>query len=281
MAQSLQDEIEKLIAASGVKACGVAFQDLASGSELLLRADEPFYPASTFKLAVMMEIYHQVALGEISLDELLLVKNEFASLADGSPYSLSEAEDSESGLYARLGQVLPIRDLNQRMIAWSSNLASCLLVEKAGAARVTAFMESIGAAGLVVRRGAEDKKAYALGLNNSATARALMQALLQLEQGRVVSPAASAEMVGLLRQQHFNEGIPSPLPAGVSVAHKTGWNDRIYHDAAIVYPPGRGPYILVVMTRGLPELDAAPALVAAISKTVYQYLIPPSPPGNR
>jgi beta-lactamase class A len=77
-------------------------------------------------------------------------------------------------------------------------------------------------------------------------------------------------MIAILKQQRFNEGIPAKLPLGVDVAHKTGWTEKLYHDAGIVYPPGREPYVLVVMTRGLVELDEAPALVAEISDIIFR-----------
>jgi beta-lactamase class A len=47
----------------------------------------------------------------------------------------------------------------------------------------------------------------------------------------------------------------------------------VYHDAAIVYPPQHAPYIVVILTSGLSEKDAAPALVAALSAAIYRQLI--------
>jgi beta-lactamase class A len=159
------------------------------------------------------------------------------------------------------------------MIISSSNLAANLLIEKVGAQRVTRFMQSLGANDLLIRRGPEDNKAHALGLNNSATARSLMQILVRLARRSVVSPQASDEMIAILLQQQFNEGIPAQLPAEVRVAHKTGWNDKLYHDAAIVYPPRHTPYIVVILTSGLSEKEEAPALVYALSAAIYRQLI--------
>ena len=201
------------------------------------------------------------------------VKNSFLSLADRSEFSLSPDDDSETELYRHIGEQLSIRDLTRRMIVSSSNLATNLLIEKVGAERVTRFMQALGTNDLVIRRGLEDKKAYALGMNNSATARSLMQVLVRLAKRSVVSPAASDEMIAILLQQHYNEGIPAQLPAGVSVAHKTGWIDKVYHDAAIVYPPQHTPYVVVILTSGLSEKDEAPALVAALSAAIYRQLI--------
>jgi beta-lactamase class A len=268
-----ENMLKRLLEAGSNARVSLAICDLASGYQILVRPDMPFHPASTFKLGVMIEVYHQASEGEFSLDELLPVKNTFISIADRSIFSLSPGDDSETDLYLHIGEQLPLRELTHRMIVYSSNLATNLLIEKVGAARVTRFMQTLGTNDLIIRRGPEDNKAYALGLNNSATARSLMQILVRLAKRSVVSPFASDEMIAILRQEHYNEGIPAQLPAGVNVAHKTGWNDRLYHDAAIVYPPQHAPYIVVIMTGGLSETDEAPALVAALSAAIYRQMI--------
>jgi beta-lactamase class A len=73
----------------------------------------------------------------------------------------------------------------------------------------------------------------------------------------------------ILLAQEFNEKIPAGLPSGVRVAHKTGEITAHSHDAAIVYPPGRSPYVLVVLTRGIQDGAKASRLIADISAIVY------------
>jgi len=55
----------------------------------------------------------------------------------------------------------------------------------------------------------------------------------------------------------------------VRVAHKTGEITAISHDAAIIYPPGRGPYVLVVLTKGYAAPREAYRLMADLSGLVY------------
>jgi beta-lactamase class A len=270
-----ENDLRHLLESGSAAQVSLAIYDLSSGYQILVRPDVPFHPASTFKVGVMMEVFHQAAQGGFSLDDPLPIKNTFRSIVDRSEFSLSPDDDSETDLYRHVGEQLPVRDLTRRMIVHSSNLATNLLIEKVGAERVTRFMQELGADGLVIRRGPEDNKAYVLGLNNSATARSLMQIFVRLAKRSVVSPAASDEMIAILRQQQFNEGVPARLPAGVSVAHKTGWNNKLYHDAAIVFPPDHTPYIVVIMTSGMSEKDEAPALVAALSASIYRQLIAP------
>ena len=78
-------------------------------------------------------------------------------------------------------------------------------------------------------------------------------------------------MRAVLSRQEFNDEIPAGLPAGTRVAHKTGQITGHLHDAAIVYPRGRGPYVLVVLTRGIPDEKVARSLIADISRLVYEH----------
>jgi beta-lactamase class A len=82
--------------------------------------------------------------------------------------------------------------------------------------------------------------------------------------------AAQPAIVDLLARQEFNEGIPAGVPEGTRVAHKTGDITRIYHDAALVYPPGRKPYVLVVMTRGFETKEQGAAAVRDVSRAVWR-----------
>ena len=257
-----------LIQQSGAEV-GLAAHAIATGKEMLIRPDRSFHPASTIKVCVMMEAFHQARRGSFSLDDPLFVKNEFTSIADGSPYSLSVEDDSETDLYEHIGESLSIRELIFRMITVSSNLATNLLVERLTPERTTQFMQELGTNDAIVRRGVEDNQAFRLGLNNAATARGLMQILLKLAKCEVLSPQDSQEMIKILLQQKFNEMIPARLPPGTGVAHKTGWTGKYYHDAGIVYPPHGNAFVLVIMTDGCESDQQAYALVSALAKMVH------------
>jgi beta-lactamase class A len=80
-------------------------------------------------------------------------------------------------------------------------------------------------------------------------------------------------MRDILLAQEFNEKIPAGLPAGTRVAHKTGEITAVSHDAAVVYPPGRKPYVLVVLTKGIRDGKASSALIADISRIVWNHAV--------
>jgi beta-lactamase class A len=75
-------------------------------------------------------------------------------------------------------------------------------------------------------------------------------------------------MAEILARQKFNEGIPAGLPPGTRVAHKTGELTKIHHDAAIVFAPR--PFVLVILVRGLAESKESAALMADITRRIYQ-----------
>ncbi len=274
MSVPITDELRQIIAQSRASSVGLAARHLSSGEEVLLDPDERFHPASTTKVCIMMEAYRQAKAGQISLDETITIRNEFRSIVDGSIYSLQVEDDSETELYERIGQPFSRRELIRRMITVSSNLASNLLLEDLGPRRVTAFMHELGASDLTVLRGFEDKLAYRQGMNSIATARGFMQILTKLARKEVVSPGDSDEMIETLCQQQFNEMIPARLPAGVNVAHKTGWTADFHHDVGIIYPPTGQPIVLCILTKGYEENEEAEAhsFVASRAKAVYEKL---------
>jgi beta-lactamase class A len=267
--EGLRGRLEDRIRATAGATVGLSYVDLATGASLHLNGDTSFHAASTMKVPVMMELFRQVDRGELRLDQGLVLRNEFRSIVDGSPYSLSAGDDSDSLVYAWIGKPVPIAELLERMIIRSSNLATNALIELVDARKADATAKALGAANIRVLRGVEDGKAFAKGLNNGTTARDLAALMAAIEQGRAASPASTQRMREILLRQQFNDEIPAGLPPGTKVAHKTGSITAHLHDAAIVYPPGGSPYVLVVLTRGVRDEKLSRPLIADLSRIVW------------
>ncbi len=272
---ALRDSIVARVAASPGAIVAVSYVDLERGESVSVNEDSVFHAASTMKIPVMIEVLRRAQSGSFSLDQGILLVNQFASIVDGSPYSLDAGEDGDSALYQRIGERVPIRDLMRRMITRSSNLATNQLIALTGAQNVTATARNLGAARIQVLRGVEDQKAFDRGMINTTSSADLAVLLLAIERGQVLSAASSAEMREILLAQEFNAKIPAGLPPGTRVAHKTGEITAVSHDAAIVYPANRRPYVLVVLTRGIRESQASSALIADISRLVYSHATTP------
>lgn len=248
----------------------MAVHDLATDTSLAIRGDRRFHAASTMKVPVMAEVFRQAEAGHFALDDSITIRNTFASIVDGSTYQIEA--DSDEAIYERIGEPMSIRDLTERMITVSSNLATNLIIDRVTPDSVQQLIEELGAGRMQVRRGVEDLKAYRQGLNNTATASDLAAVLTAIAEHTLVSAEASRAMVDILKQQEYNDTLPAGLPENVEVAHKTGWITAIHHDAAIVYPPNAAPYVLVVLAEGIPERAESATLHARIAEIVHAHL---------
>jgi beta-lactamase class A len=301
-AQSLAVEkaLDHALRHTGTASVAVAYLDIATGSRVLHYETQQFHAASTMKVPVMIAAWAAIDAGELAPDQPLPVRNEFRSIVDGSRYHLAAADDGDPELYAAIGGTRPVSELIRRMIVRSSNLATNLLIDRLTASRVTELMRQMGAYSIQILRGVEDEKAYQAGFNNEVTAADLMLLLGAIAQAAAapetaaqpldtasssapsaaatISHRAATAMVGVLEGQEFNEKIPAGLPPGTPVAHKTGDIVGVHHDAAIVYPPGGSPYVLVVLTQGFLKEDEANRFIANVSKEVWQARQAPPPP---
>ncbi len=271
--ETLQSTIEAQIdAIEGTVA--VAFCDLSDPEDsLFIRADEKFHAASTMKVPVMIELFKQANEGKIDLSDSILLKNEFKSIVDGSPYSMDVGDDSDDVAYGQIGAQVALRDLMYSMITVSSNLATNVLIELVDAKKVTTTMRGLGADHMEVLRGVEDQKAYDQGLSNSITARDLLRIMHAIADTTAGTPADCAAMIDILQDQRFNDIIPLYLPKDVKVAHKTGSITGVHHDAAIVYLPDGRAYGLVLLSKELEDFDKGTEQLAKLSKTVYDYVV--------
>src|ERR1700680_4422461 len=154
--QKLSANIEERIRKSGADVA-IAFRTLDGHTAYSFHEEESFHAASTMKIPVMIELFHQARQARLKLEDALLVKNQFHSLADGSIYTLDPADDSETELYKAAGQTRSLSQLSELMITRSSNLATNLLIEKLGIDNIRATVRSLHADGMNVVGGAEDK----------------------------------------------------------------------------------------------------------------------------
>lgn len=110
-------------------------------------------------------------------------------------------------------------------------------------------------------------------MNNTLTARDLAILLRSVEQRIAVSPPAAVIMRDLLLAEEGNRRIRAGVPVGVPVASKTGDITGHWHDSAVIYPPGRQPYVLVVLTRRVPATADGEGLIAGMSRAVWQHVM--------
>ncbi|MEO8055164.1 MAG: serine hydrolase [Acidobacteriota bacterium] len=278
-AAALSDTLEEISRASGAR-FGIWFKDLSSGLSLSKNPSLVMHAASTMKTPVLLELLRRVDAGSVKLTDELLVKNEFRSLVDGSPFSIG-LEDNDGPTVARAGKPATIEFLAREMIVRSSNLATNILLTLLRPAEVQKFTDALGAPTVHVRRCVEDTRAFEKGMNNETDAAgmgAVMEAVVRTPK---LSAAAKAKAWEILIGQTFNEEIPAGLhpQSGAVVAHKTGSISSVQHDAAVVRLPDGREYVLVLLANDFGANEAGRERVTAaarkMSRAVWEAMIAP------
>jgi beta-lactamase class A len=171
-----------------------------------------------------------------------------------------------------------IRDLATYMVVVSDNMATNLLIDAAGGVEaVNRFVnEDLGLRAITLHR----KLMLIPGSSGPlalAAPRDLAALVSGMRAGRIVSPAASEEMLGMLARQQYLDQVPRLFDRGqlagedgsegrIRVACKTGMIDGVRADVGVVWLDGR-PVSYAVMSDSAGDdgrdLDADPQLVNA------------------
>jgi beta-lactamase class A len=251
----------------------IAFKNISGEKDsILINAHEDFHAASTMKTPVMIEVFKQASEGKFSLQDSLVIKNDFQSILDGSSYSMELGRDSGEHLYEQIGQKRSIEDLVTDMIIYSSNLATNIVIELVDAKNLNQTMREMGAMDINVLRGVEDMKAYEAGLSNSTTAYNLMLIFEALANGKAVNAEADKEMLHILQQQKHTDLIPALLPENLKIANKTGWITGVHHDSALIELTDGKKYVLVLLSKNMKDMEAGTKMLAEVSKLIYDHV---------
>jgi beta-lactamase class A len=241
---------------------GVAVLDLNSGQKLLIRPDEIFPQASSIKIAVLAELYHQAqqsahgVSGKATLTDRYVVR-----AADIVPDS-----SILGGLTPEVSS-LTNRDLATIMVAVSDNSATNVLIDRVGMDNVVRLTESLGLAHTQLRRKMMDLQAAAQGRENISTPREMMELLEQLYRGKVIGPPLLDDFFNVLATNK-NSWIPRDLPADLKIANKPGELEGVRNDSGIVFLKNR-PYVICIMTTYLANERAGEEAITRISRLAF------------
>src|SRR5438067_941034 len=187
--QVLWDKLESQVRAidrnlDGVM--GVAIEDLTTRQKFLLHEDEVFPQASSIKITVLAELYHQAQLsaggasGKAKLTDLYVMNQK----------DLVQDSDIMSGLTPGVTRVTN-RDLATMMVAVSDNSAANVLIDRVGIENVNALLRSLGLRQSKLQRKMMDVKAASQGRENIATPREMMTLLAEIYRGKLFGKALS------------------------------------------------------------------------------------------
>ena len=233
----------------------------ASGPVLAERhADEPFYAASTVKLAVLVAVARALEAGTVTLETPLTSTNTFRSQVQGAPDFRIDPDDIDEGMPPS-GTPMPLADVVERMVVVSSNEATNMVTEVVGLDAVRQRWRT--PARRRARYGCKysDFAAAAQGARRDTTAGDLVALMSAVVTGAVAGPEWTPWMTAMLGRQH-DRLLTAHVPDGVPFGSKSGWVDGIRHDVAFVGAPGPEALVVAVCTRGYDQVDAEEAIRA-------------------
>ncbi|AJY75100.1 serine hydrolase [Paenibacillus beijingensis] len=263
----LRSNIEQLTGQAGGM-WGVTVTDLHSGEKMTLNGSEPFNSASIIKVPIMAAAFAAVYDGELALGSRIECRLD--DMAGGS------------GIMRHLtpGVALTVNDLITLMIIQSDNTATNMLIDALGTNRIQATVAELGMTNTRFYHKVGLMMAQPEG-RNTITADDAAIMLTRLGEGSFISRHACQQMIDIMKNQQYRNGLPQQLPAAGAgpvgilpeweLANKTGWVDGIQHDAGILYAKGRAVAVTVLSRNGGTPSEAL-ACIAAIGREVYRYM---------
>lgn len=232
------------------------FLDLSTGLHAGYNANASMPAASTIKVAIMVEVFKQLELGDFSFDRRVALR---ASDRDWGSGDICDAP---------LGSTYSVSDLLSRMIDVSDNTAANMLIRLVGRRNINREMYALGLRHTWLSNYIRTD-GWAIRNQLRSSPSDMVHLLRLMAQRRLVDEWASNEMVDILEGDQFNTLLPQPLPDDVAIAHKTGSLFDTLDDVGIVYADG-APYVIAVMTTGLPSRTLGRAFIHDLSRMVYQ-----------
>ena len=254
-------------------------KDLTTGARADRLGDVPVPSASTRKISIMMAALAAVHAGKLALDQKVTIDARF--------------QDNDSGTFQHLtpGFWITFRDALVMMIIVSDNTCTGHVVDLVGLGAIQAWCEKIGMTRTIHRFGIPPKLPadHALDQVTSTTPNDQGMLLELILQG-TSDPTVAARLgstpelcrlgLDILSWQKLKARLPSLLPLGTKIAHKTGTGSRGYMDAGIIFKDDRPLCVLTAYTDhvpaalpdGTPGFSAANQLIGRLARVCYDGL---------
>lgn len=234
--------------------------ETGSGQRLAYRADQRFAFCSAFKVLLAGAI-----LQRNEAEPGLLAQHIDYDAATLVTYSPITQDHLETGM--------DVADLCAAALQYSDNTAANLLLAQVGGpAGLTAFARRLGDA---VFRLDRDEPTLNTALpddpRDTTTPLAMGMTLERLLVGEALTVPSRRQLQAWLEGNTTGASrIRAGVPSDWRVGDKTGTGDYgVANDVAIIWPPGRAPWIVVVFTRGPdPSSPGDSALIAAAMREV-------------
>lgn len=248
---------EGLSAFSGT--AGIVVKDLDKDWQITFNPEDKIAAASVVKVAIMASCLKAADEAKIYLTSSEKISSR--NIVQGS------------GLlkYMREGTEFTLDKLITLMIAESDNTASNMLIERLGFDYINQSWKEFGMLDTKLERKMMDFYSRNKGIENYTSATDMALLLEKIYRNELLDEKDCRQILRTLKLQRVNDRIPARLPVEVVVAHKTGLERGVCHDAGIIFSP-YGDFLIVVLTKGAASTQEAKDFIATVTFEVYNYL---------
>lgn len=238
----------------------VVVEDLQAGWTLVHEPEKPLPAASLIKVPLMEAVFQAAQEGKIRLEDEIILKGSDQVLGSGVLKSIPP------------GSRFKVSQLIELMIAKSDNTAANILIRLLGFDEANRYFQNSGLKKTKLVRTMMDFSKRRRGVENTTTAQDMALSLKRIYRHELISPEVSEICLGFLKRQAINDRIPARLPAGMVVAHKTGLERGVCHDAGILFTKN-GDLLICVLTKNKSKRGSKPAkrFIAALAAHAYDY----------
>ena len=224
--------------------------------EVAVNIHEKFAAASLIKVPILAAAMQAVREGKLSLQQMVVIQRD--EVVGGSGVIKKR----------KFPVTLSFQELCEIMIMYSDNTAANKVIEMVGFEYINAFFNELQLKETVLQRKIMDFSQREQGVENYMSAYDIMLLLEKMYYGTLINQEASELMLSFLKKQQVNDRLPLYLPEDIVVAHKTGLERGVVHDAGIVFAPG-GDYLICMLTKGVKEYTQAKKTIAEVSLLTY------------
>lgn len=237
---------------------GVYFRDLTNSAWTGVREEDKFVPASLLKVPMIISYYKLLETEPTLFNENITF--------NGS--NLNEVKNLGEPGNIQPGNAYTVKELLREMIVNSDNNALELLYEFRKDALPTIFKD--------LDTPLPDNRTD-IALSDYLSPQEDSKFFLVLYNASYLDRKSSEEVLHILSETNFKDGIVAGTPPNTLVSHKFG--ERVvqengvptgqeFHDCGIIYYPGK-PYFLCIMTKGN-NLQEQQAVARDISSEVFK-----------
>lgn len=242
---------------------GVMIVDLKTGRNWAYHADEVFPTASTIKLALLAELYHQEQQAREGKPGNARLADRYTVRSEDIVVDSAIMENLTPGV-----TTVTNRDLAGMVVAVSDNAATNVLIDRVTFAKVNQLLDSLGAPQTRLQRKMMDLNAAREGRENIATPRQIAVLLEAIYRNKLFDTELTKDFFRLLSTTK-DSWIPRLLPENLKIANKPGSLAGVRNDAGILFVPER-PFVLVVMTTYDNDERKAEEVISKIARDAYR-----------